>query len=87
MCGAYWRAALIKFFVPDAALIRVNTVIGIVRGGPVIFVTFSTVQRGIPVDPFSKVPKTFRARKAVPKTPTHSFCKAGLFTFCKGEKN
>ena len=51
-----------------------------------IFVTFSTVQRGIPVDPFFKVPKTFRARKAVPKTPTHSCCKAGLFTFCKGRK-
>ena len=25
-CGAYSRAALIDFFVPDAALIRVNTV-------------------------------------------------------------
>ena len=36
----------------------VNTVIGIGRGGPVSFVTFSTVQRGIPVDRFSKVPKS-----------------------------
>ena len=26
-CGAYSRAALIDFFVPDAALIRVNTVL------------------------------------------------------------
>ena len=36
---------------------------------------------------FSKVPKTFRARKAVPKTPTRSFCKAGVFSYvAKGRK-
>ena len=28
---------------------------------------------------FSKVPKSFRARKAIRKTPTCLFCKAGLF--------
>ena len=35
--------------------------------------------KSFPVGRFSKVPKTFRARKGVPKTPTRSFCKAGLF--------
>ena len=33
---------------------------------------------------FSKVPTTFRARKAIRKTPTCLFCKAGPFTCCKG---
>ena len=33
---------------------------------------------------FSKVPKTFRARKAISKTATHLFCKAGLLICCKG---
>ena len=28
---------------------------------------------------FPKVPKTFRSRKAIPKTPTSLFCKAGFF--------
>ena len=36
---------------------------------------------------FSKVPKTFRARKAIRNTPTRLFCKAGLFICCKGNKN
>ena len=36
---------------------------------------------------FSKVPKTFWARKAIPKTATRLFCKAGLFICCKGNKN
>ena len=36
---------------------------------------------------FSKVPKTFRARKAIRKTTTSLFCKAGLFIRCKGNKN
>ena len=36
---------------------------------------------------FSKVPKTFRARKAIRKTTTCLFCKAGLFRCCKGNKN
>ena len=36
---------------------------------------------------FSKDPKTLRARKAIRKTPTHLFCKAGLFICCKGNKN
>ena len=36
---------------------------------------------------FSKVTKTFRARKAIRKTTTYSFCKAGLLICCKGNKN
>ena len=36
---------------------------------------------------FSKVPTTFRARKASRKTTTCLFCKAGLFICCKGSKN
>ena len=36
---------------------------------------------------FSKVPRTFRARKAIRKTQTCLFCKAGLFMCCKGYKN
>ena len=35
----------------------------------------------------SKVPKTFRARKAIRKTPTFLFCKAGRFICCKGNKS
>ena len=36
---------------------------------------------------FSKVPKPFRARKAIHKSPTRLFCEAGLFICCKGNKN
>ena len=38
---------------------------------------------------FSKVPKSFRALKAIRKTPTCLFCKARLFicNSCKGNKN
>ena len=36
---------------------------------------------------FSKVPRTFRIRKAIRKTPTRLFCKAGPFICCKGNKN
>ena len=36
---------------------------------------------------FSKVPRTFRARKAIRKITTCLFCKADLFTCCKGNKN
>ena len=36
---------------------------------------------------FSKVPRTFRARKASRKTMTCLFCKACLFICCKGNKN
>ena len=36
---------------------------------------------------FSKVPKTFRARKAIRKTPTCLSCNAGIFICCKGNKN
>ena len=36
---------------------------------------------------FSKVPKTFRARKAIRKTPTRLFCEVALFICCKGNKN
>ena len=35
----------------------------------------------------SKVPKTFRTRKAIRKTPPRLFCEAGLFICCKGDKN
>ena len=35
---------------------------------------------------FSKVPNAFRARKAIRKTPTRLFGKAGLFIYCKGNK-
>ena len=36
---------------------------------------------------FSKVAKTFGARKAIRKTPTRLFYKAGLSISCKGDKN
>ena len=36
---------------------------------------------------FLKVPKTFRTRKAIRKTPTRLFCKAGFLIYCKGNKN
>ena len=41
--------------------------------------SFGTSEKQVPVGRFSRVPKTFRARKGVRKTPTRSFCKAGLF--------
>ena len=37
--------------------------------------------------PFLESPKTFRARKAIRKITTCIFCKADLFTCCKGNKN
>ena len=36
---------------------------------------------------FLKVQRTFRARKAIRKTTTCLFCKAGLLICCKGNKN
>ena len=36
---------------------------------------------------FSKVPRTFRAEKAIRKSTTCLFCKAGLFICCKWNKN
>ena len=36
---------------------------------------------------FSKAPKTFRARKAIRKTPSRVFCRAGLFICCIGNQN
>ena len=36
---------------------------------------------------FSKVPRTFRARKTIRKTMTCLFCKAGLLICCKGNKS
>jgi len=36
---------------------------------------------------FSKVPRTFGARKAIRKTTTCLFCKAGLLIRCKGNRN
>ena len=41
----------------------------------------------IPGARYSKVPRTFRARKAIRKITTCLFCKADLFTCCKGNKN
>ena len=35
----------------------------------------------------SKVPRTFQARKAIRKTTTYLFCKAGLLICCKGNRN
>ena len=35
---------------------------------------------------FSKVPRTFRARKAIRKITTCLFCKARFFMWCKGNK-
>ena len=48
------------------------------------FFFFLTCQSG---SRLLKVPKTFRARKAIRRTPTLLFCKAGLFIRCKGNKN
>ena len=36
---------------------------------------------------FSNVPRTFPTRKAIRKTTTCLFCKAGLLICCKGNKN
>ena len=36
---------------------------------------------------FSKVPRTFRARKAIRKTTTCLFCKASFLICCKGNRN
>ena len=46
-----------------------------------------TFEKQVPGARFSKVPKTFRARKAIRKTTTCLLCKAGLFICCKGNKN
>ena len=46
-----------------------------------------TFEKRAPGTRFSKVPRTFRARKAIRKTTTRLFCKAGLFICCKGNKN
>ena len=51
------------------------------------WINTTTFEQLGPVARFSKVPKTLRARKVVPKTPTRSFYKAGLFICCKGEKS
>ena len=48
---------------------------------------FGTFEKQAPGARFSKVPKTFRARKAIRKTTTYLLCKAGLFIRCKGNKN
>ena len=48
---------------------------------------FGSIQKSTPGARFSKVPKTFRARKAIHETPTCLICKAGLFICCIGNKN
>ena len=42
---------------------------------------------GTPGARFLKVPKAFRARKAISKTLPRLFCEASLFMCCKGNKN
>ena len=37
--------------------------------------------------PFLESPENFRVREVIRKTPTRLFCKAGLFTWCKGKTN
>ena len=58
------------------------------KNGNRTWFTLATFQRGAkgPRACFSKVPKTFRARKAICKTPTRFFCKAGLFSVVKRTK-
>ena len=46
-----------------------------------------TFEKRTPGLRFSKDPKTLRARKAIRKTPTRLFYKAGLSICCKGNKN
>ena len=46
-----------------------------------------TFEKRAPGARFSKVPKTFRVRKAIRKTPNRLFCKAGLFICYKGNTN
>ena len=63
------------------------------RGRVVVMCSFlrirqiSHIKSPLPGAHFSKVPKPFRARKAIHKTPTRLFCEAGLFLCCKGNKN
>jgi len=49
--------------------------------------SFGTFEKQAPGARFSKVPRTFRARKAIRKTTTYLFCKADLLICCKGNKN
>ena len=57
-----------------------------IEDGPEIHLTghfridFGLFFKASPGACFSKVPKTFRARKAIRETPTCLICKAGLFT-------
>ena len=48
---------------------------------------FGSFEKRTPWARFSKVLRTFRARKAIRKITTCLFCKADLFTCCKGNKN
>ena len=52
----------------------------------VLYVFLSTVSLGSGAR-FLKVPKTFRARKAIGKTPIRLFCEAGLFICCRANQN
>ena len=71
LCGEYQDNFFIVFFV-----------IAIMAA----FAFLSVTQFGSGAH-FSKVPRTFRARKAIRKTTTCLFCKAGLLICCKGNKN
>ena len=64
----------------------VGTITGFLSPMMVGFITVNKVSLISLGTCFSKVPKTFRARKAIPNTPTRLFCKAGLFICCKGNK-
>ena len=48
---------------------------------------FACRKRWTPGGRFSKVPRTFRTRKAIRKTTTCLFCKTGLLICCKRNKN
>ena len=48
--------------------------------------SFGTFEKQAPGVRFSKDPKTLRARKAIRKTPTRLFCKAGFLYVVKGIK-
>ena len=53
----------------------------------IIIYGFITNSQKWPGARFSKVPKTFRTRKAIRKTSPRLFCEAGLFICCKGNKS
>ena len=53
----------------------------------IVFKSFQISHFSRPRSSFLESPETFRARKAIRKITTCLFCKADLFTCCKGNKN